>query len=250
LTCESLQNALHSYVDGELDPDHHLEIARHLQECSACSLAVNKHQALRKALQDASLYHRAPVDLRERIRSSLPQARKSRPVFRARAWRSVALAASLAFITLLAWSVVRLRSLPSHEDLLAQGVVSSHVRSLMPGHLMDVTSSDQHTVKPWFAGQVDFSFVVKNPADEGYPLAGGRLDYVDNRKVAALVYKRRQHVINVFIWSDTTDTDESTQETTRQGYYLFHWTKAGLTYWVISDLNERELQEFVQLIQR
>jgi anti-sigma factor RsiW len=250
LTCEALQNALHSYVDGELDPDHHLEITRHLQECSACSLAVNKHQALRKSLQGASLYYQAPVDLRERIRSSLLRPRKSRAVLPALAWRSIAVAASLAFLMLLAWSVVRLRSLPSHEDLLAQGIVSSHVRSLMPGHLVDVASSDQHTVKPWFAGQVDFSFVVKNPTEEGYPLVGGRLDYVDNRKVAALVYKRRQHVINVFIWSATTDTDKSTQETTRQGYHLFHWTSAGLTYWVISDLNERELQEFVHLIQR
>jgi anti-sigma factor (TIGR02949 family) len=249
VTCEALQNPLHSFVDGELDPDHHLEIARHLQECSACSLAVNRHQALQKALQKAALYHNAPADLRERIRSSLPRARKSRSAFPARAWRSIALAASLAFVALLPWSLMRLRTLPSHEELLAQGIVSSHVRSLMPGHLLDVTSSDPHTVKPWFAGQVDFSFVVKDPADEGYPLVGGRLDYVDNRKVAALVYKRRKHVINVFIWPATTEADESTPETTRQGYCLFHWARAGLTYWVISDLNERELREFVQLLQ-
>jgi anti-sigma factor RsiW len=186
----------------------------------------------------------------ERIRSSLAQARKPRAAFRALAWRSVAIAASLAFVALLTWSVLRPRPLPSHEDSLVQGVMSSHVRSLMPGHLLDVTSSDQHTVKPWFAGQVDFSFAVKNPADEGYPLAGGRLDYVDNRKVAALVYKRCQHTINVFVWLAAAGADEPTQEATRQGYCLFHWTTAGLTYWVISDLNERELKEFVRLLQR
>jgi anti-sigma factor RsiW len=247
--CEALQNALHSYVDGELGPGHHLEVARHLQECAACSAAVKQHQALREALQGASLYHQAPAGLRDRIRSSLPTARKPRAAYRALAWRSVAVAASLAFVALLTWSAVRLRSLPPRDDALAQGVISGHVRSLMPGHLLDVPSSDQHTVKPWFTGQVDFSFAVKNPAAEGYPLAGGRLDYVDNRKVAALVYKRRQHVINVFIWS-AAGADEPTQETTRQGYSLFHWTAAGLTYWVISDLNEGELKAFVQLLQR
>ena len=138
---------------------------------------------------------------------------------------------------------------PSTDELLTREVVSSHVRSLMATHLADVASSDHHTVKPWFAGKLDFSPPVEDLAKQGYPLVGGRLDYLENRPVAALVYQRQKHFINLFIWPAGSDSHVRAKMGSRQGYDLAYWTKSGMTYWVVSDLNSSELQEFVQLVQ-
>jgi anti-sigma factor RsiW len=118
----------------------------------------------------------------------------------------------------------------------------------MASHMTDVSSSDKHTVKPWFNGKLDFSPSVTDLTDQGFPLVGGRLDYLANRPVAALVYQRRGHFINLFIWpiAPAPDTDQKTSP--RQGYHLVHWTKSEMTYWAVSDLNQRELEEFVQRI--
>jgi anti-sigma factor RsiW len=156
----------------------------------------------------------------------------------------------VAFFVLVGGSLAWLLSRRPAEELVAREVVSSHVRSLMANHLVDVASSNQHTVKPWFNGQVNFSPAVKNLDGKGFSLVGGRLDYVNDRTVAALVYKRREHVINVFIWPSTTAGDSAPQSTQRQTFRLIHWKDAGLTYWVVSDLNEAELQEFVELIRQ
>jgi len=265
LKCEESQTLLHGYVDGELDLVRSLEIEQHLQECSICAEAQKHLQALRQKIQSAGLYERAPLELHERVRASLRQgsqadriveaeqvgrAVKPGAVFRELPWWWFSIAASLAIVAIIGWSIFR-ASLPSSaENMLAQEVVSSHVRSLMANHLMDVASSDQHTVKPWFNGQLDFSPTVKDLANEGFPLVGGRLDYLDNRTIAALVYKRHQHVINLFIWPATTGTEEPLRNLTRQGYHVMHWTQGGFAYWAISDLNEQELQEFTRLIQQ
>jgi len=265
LRCEESQTLLHGYVDGELDLVRSLEIEQHLQECSVCAEAHKHLQGLRQRIQSAALYERAPLELRERIRASLRQkdqadrigeadqagrAKNSRSILRELPRRWFSIAASLAIIGLIGWSIFHSSMPNSVENMLAQEVISSHVRSLMANHLMDVASSDQHTVKPWFNGQLDFSPPVKDLANEGFPLVGGRLDYLDNRTTAALVYKRHQHVINLFVWPATAGAEEPIRILTRQGYHAIHWTQGGFAYWAISDLNEQELQEFARLIQQ
>jgi mycothiol system anti-sigma-R factor len=248
LTCTDIQTAIHGYLDGELDAVRNLEIEQHLQHCAVCSQTYKADQILQRAIQTGSQYYPASAELRKRIRSSIRQERKGAPSFSAMPWRWLAVAASAAFVAILAWTLVpRLHGLDA-EQLVAQAVVSNHVRSLMVNHVADVMSSDQHTVKPWFTGKLDFSPPVKNLAKEGFPLVGGRLDYLENRAVAALVYQRQNHFINLFIWPSSHDTHVNTKALAYQGYHLFYWSQAGMTYWAISDLNATALQEFVQLV--
>jgi anti-sigma factor RsiW len=147
------------------------------------------------------------------------------------------------------WGVTRFWPASSPNNRIAQEVLASHVRSLMANHLVDVPSSDQHTVKPWFNGKLDFSPPVVDLTAQGFPLIGGRMDYLDNQPVAAVVYKHRQHIINLFIWPSTQNRGGETDTITPQGYHLIHWTKSGMTFWAVSDLNLNELQQFVQLMQ-
>ncbi len=247
MSCKETQTLIHGYVDGELDLVRTLEIERHLQNCSVCSRAYKNHQALLSAISTGSLYFKSPVNLQKRIRSAVRKASKAEPLPRVMPWRWLSVAASLAFVAIMIWSLGPILSGPSAEDLVTQEVISSHVRSLMANHLADVLSSDQHTVKPWFNGKLDFSPPVEDLAQKGFPLKGGRLDYLGNRPVAALVYQRRQHFINLFIWPSTRASDAARKTVTRQGYHVFHWTQSGMTYWAVSDLNNSELQEFVQL---
>jgi len=234
-------------MDGELDPLRNLEIEQHLQHCAVCSQSYKADQALQTAVKTGAQYFPAPADLRKRIQSSVRQVGKSQRTLPVMPWRWLAVAASVVFVVILAWALIP-RGLDA-EQLVAQEVVSSHVRSLMVAHLADVMSSDQHTVKPWFTGKLDFSPPVKDLSKEGFPLVGGRLDYLENRPVAALVYQRRNHVINLIIWPSSHDTHVKTKALARQGYHLVHWSQAGMMYWAISDLNDTELQEFVRLVQ-
>jgi anti-sigma factor RsiW len=244
-----LEGLLDGYADGEVDLVRSLEIERHLRGCPACTEALAGRQALRAALRQAVPYHRAPAGLRERVLSTVRRESAAR-ASAAPAWRPLALAASLAFAALLTWGAVRLWLPTSTEDVRSQEVVTAHVRSLLATHLLDVESSDQHTVKPWFKGRVDFAPEVRDFADDGFPLAGGRLDYVDNHSAAVLVYNRHKHVINLFLWRAPGEADAAPRSLTRQGYHLIHWTEGGLTHWAVSDLNEGELQEFVRLVRK
>ena len=249
MNCRDVQQLIHAYLDGELDLVKSLEIERHLQDCQTCLRAYDNQRALRIAMHADALYYRAPASLRKHVQSTVRHANPVAPTPRVRGWRWFGAAASLLVVVLITWGVTRGLSTPSADDLLAQEVIASHVRSLMPNHLADVASSDQHTVKPWFDGKLDFAPAVTDFAGQGFPLVGGRLDYLDNRPVAALIYKRQQHVINVFIWPSPGAGATSATTVTRQGYHIVHWVQSDMTYWAVSDLNDSELLDFVRLLQ-
>jgi anti-sigma factor RsiW len=249
LDCHETQTLIHGYVDGELDLIKSLAIEQHIQECSACAQTHTSLQAVRVAIQGSSLYFQTPPGLAQRIQSSVRRATQEERAPRARPWRLLAVAASLALIMAAGWGLVRVLPARSADELLTQELVASHVRSqMLPSHRFDVASSDPHTVKPWFEGKLDFSPPVKDLAGQGFPLVGGRLDYLHNRPVAALVYQRRKHSINLFIWPSAPGSETTSRIVTRQGYHLFQWTQSGMTFWTVSDLNERELENFVNLI--
>jgi anti-sigma factor RsiW len=245
VSCTETRELLHAYLDGELDLVPNLAIEQHLQGCPACAKALETQQALRTTLQEASLSYRAPAPLAERIRASLPRAKRPR-VMGFSFWLGAA--AALVVVALGARGASYVLSGRSAEEGLAHEVVANHVRSLMASHLLDIPSSNQHVVKPWFSGQVDFAPLVKDLTEQGFALSGGRLDYLDDHNAAALVYKRREHVINLFLWPAKKDGDTAPRSLSRQGYHLVHWTSGGFNYWAVSDLNEKELQEFVQLV--
>jgi anti-sigma factor (TIGR02949 family) len=243
VTHRELELQLDAYVDGELEPGDARELETHLKECGDCARLHDARVALSAAIRKQVPALRAPDALRSRVRATLRDAAGTRGAAR---W--LALAASLTVVALGSWRLALSRA---GEDALAGQVLASHVRSLMPGHLTDVVSSDQHTVKPWFNGKLDFSPPVYDFAGRGFPLIGGRLDYVGGRPVAALVYGRRQHLINVLLWPATRGSvGGPSPVATRQGYHLLQWTTPDYAYWVVSDLGITELRDFAQLVQQ
>jgi anti-sigma factor RsiW len=229
MSCQEARELLHGYLDGELDLAAALEFERHLRGCPACERAYANHKILRSAIRSQAPYFTAPASLKRKVRPAL--------------WMTpLAIAAALAMMLAGTWAVLRASRA---NDLVALDVVSGHVRSLMANHLTDVPSSDRHTVKPWFLGKLDFSPEVKDLAPQGFPLIGGRLDYVAQRPAAGLVYQRGKHIINLFVWK--ADGRPEGHET-RQGYNLSHWNSGGLSYWAISDVNAADLEQFSKLM--
>jgi anti-sigma factor RsiW len=253
VNCSDIADWLDACVDGELDPVHDVEVERHVQQCEQCSSALQEQRALREAIVAGAPVFRAPTALRERIEASLRERRP--PVgFRLPLGLGVGLAASLALVALLGWTLGRNGAAPAPDDVLVGEVVSAHVRSLMADHLTDVPSSDRHVVRPWFNGKLDFSPPAVDLAAQGFPLVGGRLDYLQDRSVAALVYRHGEHPLNLFIWPSGGGTsgaaaDHPVREFARDGYQLSEWTGAGMTFCAVSDLNREELREFVRLLQ-
>ena len=243
MNCQTAQKLLNGYVDDELDLVNHLEVEEHLKTCPACLLESENHASLRSAMNDELFYFRAPDTLRDRITNATHPV-ETPATDRVSFWRFVPVFATVAVAIILIFAFLQTGS--SSDDLLANEIVSSHVRSLMADHLTDVPSSDQHTVKPWFDGKLDYSPPVVDLAQQGFPLKGGRLDYAASRPVAALVYQRHQHFINLFVFPSTGGPDSGYKMSERQGYNLIHWSRSGMTFWAVSDLNLNELQEFTQ----
>jgi len=205
---------------------------------------------LRSGMSGSLPYFHPPAGLEGRIRAELraaaPQTSRVLHFGMRRQW--IGIAAAVLVAVGVTWQVARTKPPSGDAETLAQEALASHVRSLMASHLTDVPSSDRHTVKPWFNGKLDFSPAVNDFADRGFPLAGGRLHYLDNRPVAALVYQRRKHVINLFVWPAPREPDSGEQQSSQQGYNLLHWTQGHTAYWAVSDLNARELESFTALV--
>lgn len=250
MTSDPYAPLLHAYLDSELDLVRSLELEEHLKSCPDCAQELWTQQTLRHGLRSGNLYHHAPAGLEARIRAALPHENKVVEMPRRSFWNWAAVAAAIIIALILTW-----RMLPSYlgrsgTDILAQEVVASHIRSLQPGHLLDVESTDQHTVKPWFNGKIDFAPPVKDFSEEGFPLIGGRLDYIDHRPAAALVYQRNKHFINVFVWPESEVKDKPARTETAEGYNIAFWERGGMYFCAVSDLNTGELQQLVQLLER
>ena len=250
MNCARARELLHPDADGELDAANAVDLERHAEVCPRCATARQRVRAIRDVVADAP-YQRAPVGLEGEIRRSLgirlaePPAATA-PLRHPAAWgRWMAVAACLlvgATVATVAWQ----RSAMRPADPLLAELVSAHVRSLMADHLLDVPSSDRHTVKPWFAGRLDFSPTVRDLSPAGFPLAGGRLDYIDGRQVAALVYRHNQHVINCFTWPVSGYPPHGVRSAS--GYTILEFTHAGQSWHLVSDASAGTLEELARAL--
>ena len=248
MNCHEATPLAQAYSDGELDLVRSLELEEHLKNCPACSQAYKQVQVLKRVFASADLYHYAPTRLGSQIRASI--GRKEQPKVSALSgwWKFLKPALPALGVASLALLLIPALSGPSTADRLGQEVISCHVRSLMLDHRTDVASSDQHTVKPWFQGKLDFTPPVSDFAEQGFPLEGGRLDYLQGHPAAALVYRHREHIINLFVWPAENGPEGAHRTSVRKGFNLVHWIDHGMNFWAASDLNRGDLGKFCQLI--
>ena len=224
------------------------EFESHLEECSECVAALDALQSLRSTINVAQPYEKMPAAFRKKILADL-HVKSPTVIAPSRAttnWGWLAMAAAFLLLIYGGWRVASVNHGDSRETLMASKIVDAHLRSLQPGHLEDVISTDQHTVKPWFDGKIDFAPPVRDFTEQGFPLQGGRLDVVDNRTVAALVYGRRKHVVNVFIWP-TSEKDAAPRTGSIQGYQWIDWRKQGMEFYAVSDAVAPDLDQFQHL---
>jgi anti-sigma factor RsiW len=246
--CGEVQELLDAYVDRELDVVCDTAIETHLQQCQVCGGQYQDLMALRSVLRSKGTYFEPPTSLERRVR---PTLRRSTP-FLSAPWVSLA-AATILLVSLslsIGAFVFRQSSPANQTERLAQEIVAMHIRSLMVDHLTDIASTDPHVLKPWFSDKLGFAPPAVDLTARQFALVGARMDYVDGHPVAAIIYRRRRHTINLIIAPASSATDDiRVASLRRRGYHLLHWRNADLTYWVISDLNPEELGTFAQLLQ-
>jgi anti-sigma factor RsiW len=253
MNCADAEILLHALVDGELDAGHARDVEAHVAGCAACAEKLKAFRAMRAAMAQASLKEFAPARLRGRIEAALPlspsRAVPSREFLQpSRRTFFGGFAAGTALSAAIAASLVVTVFRNDQERTVANEVVSAHIRSLQAGHLVDVETSDQHTVKPWFNGKLDVAPPVIDLTAQGFTLLGGRLDYIDGEPVASIVYQRRKHIINLFVAQRLGARRASAKTETIQGYNVRHWSEEGLDFWAVSDLAADELNEFGQKV--
>ena len=240
MSCELVERDLDAYLDRELDAESSAGVREHVRTCAACRRQLAEREALARLVRGAP-YYSAPDRLRTRVLAQTTRSQSARRIF---TWAAAAVLVLSVGAGMTLW-----RPASSRGNAIADEVVSDHVRSLMANHLFDVQSTDLHTVKPWFLGKLDFSPPVVDLASIGFPLVGGRLDYVGGRSVAALVYQRQKHTINVFISPEGDDPSTRDLVLTVRGFNLRHWIHNGMSFWAVSDLNSAELGEFTSALQ-
>jgi anti-sigma factor RsiW len=247
MSCEEARRLIEGYADGELDLRTSLDVEQHLKECPSCAQDHESRLALRAALKEKLPYHEASAALRKRVRTAIRAETRSRSRlgFVPTPGRWPVAAAAVLLVAVLGRGLILG---PSSNGDVGHEVIASHVRSLMANHLTDVLSSNQHTVKPWFDGKLDFAPVVLDLSTQGFPLFGGRLDYIDGHPVAALVYHYRLHVINLFTWPNRHGPDTEMHTATQEGYNSIHWTQSGMDYWAVSDVAPAQLEKFAQFV--
>jgi len=248
MTCDEAKILLHALIDGELDAGHAREVEAHIAGCASCTAELAAYRTMREAIVSADLRYTAPASLRQRLDAALPKP-SPMPVSnvtplasRRSVLRGFALGSAVSALAATGLFAVVLRN--GDQQLIESEIVSAHLRSLQPGHLIDVVSTDQHTVKPWFNGKLDVSPPVIDLTAQGFTLIGGRLDYVDARAIGAVVYKRRAHVINLFVAQTSSTARKPAKIETVQGFNIRSWSDRGLNYWAVSDIGVDELNEF------
>jgi anti-sigma factor RsiW len=253
MTCEDCHDFIDAYLDNELDVSTAVHVRQHMRDCSHCQELLESRKVVQTLLSNPEVRFEVPDTLFGKIQSILPAAssgtkqqtrvRPGVPRF------SVPLALAAAIIILLGLAFLYQAGILARSpgNRLETEVISSHVRSLLAAHLLDVPSTDQHTVKPWFAGKLKFSPPVQDFADNGFRLVGGRLDFIDGREVAAVVYQRNKHVINLFVWPSESNHSTATQSYAKDGYNIVHWARGGFEFWLISDVNAKDLSDFADL---
>jgi len=239
---------LHGYLDGELDAISAANFEKHLETCPDCKQTLAAEESLHRSIQQAGLYERAPESLRIGILGNSKQqpAVRSFPAARVAPWRWLAVAAVVLLAVFIGWRQFQLNRGPGDAQLMAASFVDAHLRSLQPGHLTDVESTDQHTVKPWFDGRIDFAPPVRDFANDGFPLVGGRLDVAGGKTVAALVYSRRKHIINVFVEKAPPESNGNGAGES-QGYHWLAWQQNGFSFCAVSDVAPADLAQLKQL---
>jgi len=242
---------LSAALDGELGWFRRWRMARHLAGCPSCAAKLEELQTMQGAIRAGLTRHRAPPGLAQRIGNMLPRESVAQPPAPALRWRLAPLAGT-GFAGALAGVVLTLLVLggplrPGDANLTG-AVLDSHIRSLMADHLTDVLTSDQHTVKPWLSARLDVSPNVSDFAAEGFPLVGGREDYIDGHPAAAVVYRHAKHVINLFAWAAPDAADAPFRRETRQGFNLIRWRHGGIEYVAVSDVEMDQLAAFTRLV--
>src|SRR6202162_2764492 len=253
MNCQECHDYIDAYIENELDISSTILVKQHLRDCLDCQQLLESRKAVGALLHNPQIRFEVPDSLLGRVQSALPvprsavkQRSSSRLVL---PWFTIPLALAATIAVMLGLAFLNQEGVfdRSQGNALAQEAISSHVRSLLATHLFDVPSTDQHTVKPWFDGKLKFSPPVHDFAEHGFPLIGGRLDYFDGREVAAVVYQRYRHIINVFIWPSESGRSTPAESFTRDGYNVSHWVRNGFEFWAVSDVNAEDLRSFTGL---
>jgi anti-sigma factor RsiW len=240
---EEASSLLHAYVDGELDPARSIELEAHLAENAASRAAYERLRELSSAVRAKAEYYGAPVSLAMRLRKTVPAAPE--PPRRALRWQWLRPAVALAAVAVVTWAITFFSTRPSDDEAIARDVLASHVQATLANRLFDVASSDQHTVKPWLSSRLPFSPPVADFSGQGFELVGARFEYIAGHPTGTLVYKRRKHVIDVFVWPG----EGREGALSRDGFNVEHFAKNGMRFWLVSDLNRNELRDLARLLE-